>query len=263
MNKPERHERLLSLVGERGLLYQERAMQATQASRATIRRDFDELAESGAIERIRGGIQSVRKEGNVPFNLREVQHSEAKSAIAKKACGLLRAGDVVFIDGGTTTYHICFHLPCLPLRIVTNSLRLSAYLDDAAARYSGWEVYLTGGKIQHGSNMLTGPGTLHSLDFYHADWAFLSVGGIAGDGLYNTSEPIVETERRMIERSDRAIILADQSKLGRRAMCRVCGVKRIDTLITDRPPGLSLVENEMRDQGVNIVHVDRPRLHHF
>ena len=61
--------------------------------------------------------------------------------------------------------------------------------------------------------MLTGPGTLHSLDFYYANWAFLSVGGITADGLYNSSEAIVDTERKMIERSDKAVILADQSKL--------------------------------------------------
>ncbi len=229
-------------------------MEATQSSRATIRRDFDELADSGAIERIRGGIRVANREGNVPFNLREVQHSDAKSAVARRACRFIQAGDVVFIDGGTTTYHMCFHLPRLPLRIVTNSLRLSAYLDDASTRFPDWEIYLTGGKVQHGSNMLTGPGVLHSLGFYYANWAFLSVGGIAADGLYNTSEAIVETERKMIERSDRTLILADQSKIGQRAMCRVCGIKRIDSLITDKPTGVSLVENEMREAGLNIVH---------
>jgi DeoR/GlpR family transcriptional regulator of sugar metabolism len=253
MNKTERHERLLSLAGERGLLFLQRAMQATGASLATARRDFDELASSGAVERVRGGIRVTRKEGNVPFNLREVQHSHAKSAIAARACRMLRAGDVVFVDGGTTTYHICFHLPRMPLRIVTNSLRLSAYLDDAATRFEDWEVYLTGGKVQHGYNMLTGPGTLHSLDFYHADWAFLSVGGITADGLYNTSEAIVETERRMIERCDHPVILADQSKIGRSAMCRVCGLERIHCLITDKPAGRSLVEESMAEKGLRIL----------
>ena len=254
MRRSERHEKILNLASERGLLYLESAMQATGASRATIRRDFDKLADQGAIERIRGGIRVDRKEGNVPFNLREVQHSDAKSAIAAKACRLLRPGDVVFVDGGTTTYHICFHLPRIPLRIVTNSLRLSAYLDQASTHFSDWEVYLTGGRIHHGYNMLTGPGTLHALEFYHADWAFLSVGGIAADGLYNTSEGIVETERRMIERCDRAVVLADQSKLGRRAMCRVCGLENIDRLITDAHPGRSLVEEAMAEQGLTIVH---------
>lgn len=254
MNKLERHERILQLVSERGMIYLQRAAETTGASLPTLRRDFSELAASGAVERIRGGIRSSKKEGNIPFNLREVQHSDAKSAIARKACALLRSGDVVFVDGGTTTYHICFHLPRTPLRIITNSLRLSAYLDSATNVYPDWEIYLTGGKIQYGSNMLTGPGTLHSLDFYHADWAFLSVGGITSDGLYNTSEVIVETERRMIDRCDRAVILADQSKSGKRAMCRVCGLGRIDRLITNPPPGTSQVEKAMRKEGLRIVH---------
>lgn len=254
MNKLERHEHILHLAGERGTIYLNRAVKVTGASLPTIRRDFDELSESGSVERIRGGIRVRRKDGNVPFSLREVRHSNEKSAIAREAVRQLRPGDVIFVDGGTTTYHICFHLPQVPLRIITNSLRLSAYLDDAAERFPDWEVYLTGGKIHHGSNMLTGPGTVHSLRFYHADWAFLSVGGIAADGLYNTSESIVETERTMIECCDQAVVLADQSKLGKRAMCRVCGIQRITRLITTKPEGRSLVEEDMVEAGLQITH---------
>ena len=255
MNKNERHERILHLAGERGMIYLDRAAQATGASLPTIRRDFNELAEAGSVERIRGGIRVSRKEENMPFNLREVQHSTEKARIARNAAKRLRGGDVLFIDGGTTTYHMCFHLPKVPLRIITNSLRLSAYLDDPAHHHPDWEVYLTGGRIQHGSSMLTGPGTVHSLNFYHADWAFLSVGGITTDGLYNTSEAIVETERKMIERSDRSIILADQSKIGKRTMCRVCGIQRIERLITNPPAGRSLIEEDMRESGLAITHV--------
>lgn len=247
MNKFERHEILLRLTSERGLIYLERARKATGASLATLRRDFAELAESGAVERVRGALRAVRQEGNLSFNMREVRHSEAKRRIAQAAVRLLRPGDVIFIDGGTTTYHLCYCLPAIPLRIVTNSLRLSAYLDDPAHRQPEWEIYLTGGFIQHGSSLLTGPGTLHSLDFYHADWAFLSIGGVTADGLYNTSEAVVETERKMIERCDQAIILADQSKFGKRAMCRVCGVNRIDRIITDPPTGRSLVEEALAE----------------
>ncbi len=58
----------------------------------------------------------------------------------------------------------------------------------------------------------------------------------------------------MIERSDRAVILADQSKLGKRAMCRVCGIKRIDRLITNPHKGRSLVEEALIDGGCQIIH---------
>lgn len=254
MNKIERHEHILSLVRARGQLYQDSALVATGASPATIRRDFDEIADSGAVERIRGGIRVARRAGNVSFSMRSVHQSVAKSAIAARACKLLQAGDVIFIDGGTTTYHTCFHLPKLPLHIVTNSLRLSAYLDHVSNRHAEWEVYLTGGRIHHGHDMLTGSGTLHSLDFYHADWAFLSVSGLTIDGLYNSSEAVVETERKMLDRCDRAVVLADQSKLGQRAMCRVCGLGRIDRLICDPPTGRSLVEEAMIEQGLHILH---------
>ena len=256
MNKAERHDRILALAGENGMLYMERAAQATGASLPTLRRDFAELEETGAVQRVRGGVRIIQKEGSLSFSIREVQHSKAKAAIAKKAAQLLRAHEVVIIDGGTTTCHLCMFLPPIPLRIITNSLRIASYLDDSTHRRGDWEVYLTGGRVQHGSNMLTGPGTLHTLDFYYADWAFLSVGGITDDGLYNTSEPIVETERKMIERSNRAVVLADQSKLGRRAMCRVCGIEVLDRVITNPHPGRSLVEEAMLERGILIEHTE-------
>lgn len=254
MNRWERHERILRLAGESGTFSLQRAEVETGASPATLRRDFEQLAQSGAVERVRGGIRVARNEGNLSFNMREVQHSKAKTAIARKAVSLLKAGDALFVDGGTTTYHICFCLPQIPLRIITNSLRLSAYLDDSKRRHPRWDVYLTGGYIQPGSSMLTGPGTVHSLNFYYADWAFLSVGGIVADGLYNTSEAVVETERKMIERSDRAIILADQSKIGRRSMCHVSSIDKIDRLIVNPPKGRSLVEEELCAAGCRVIH---------
>ncbi|MFP4070008.1 MAG: DeoR/GlpR family DNA-binding transcription regulator [Opitutales bacterium] len=259
LSKWERHEHILRMASERGIVHLDRAMEATGASRPTLRRDFQELEAGGSIERVRGGIRVIRREGSLPFNLREVRHSAAKSAIAQKAARLLRAGDVLFIDGGTTTYHLCLCLPKIPLRIITNSLRVSAYLDDPAQGFSDWEIYLTGGYIQRGSNMLTGPGTLHSLDFYHADWAFLSIGGISTDGLYNTSEAVVETERKMIDRCDRAVILADQSKFGKRAMCRLDDPRRVDRIITDPHPGRSLVEEALVEQGCRVIHADPPK----
>ncbi len=252
MKRIQRDERILQLVGERGSLFLGSAVKATGASLATIRRDFERLAAVGSVERIRGGVRVRRELGEIPFNMREVRHSEAKAAIARKAASLVRAGEVVLIDGGTTTYHICPFLPRVPLRIMTNSLRLASYLDDRVHRHPEWEVYLTGGMIQHGAGMLAGPGTLHSLDFYHADWGFLSIGGITSDGLYNNSEAIVETERKMIQCCDRAVILADQSKLGRRAMCRVCGVKDVDRLVTDQHQGRSLVEENLEKAGLRI-----------
>ena len=92
MNKNERHDRILHLAGERGMIYLDRAAQATGASLPTIRRDFAELADAGSVERIRGGIRVSRKDENMPFNLREVQRSNEKSAIARNAAKRLRGG---------------------------------------------------------------------------------------------------------------------------------------------------------------------------
>ena len=86
------------------------------------------------------------------------------------------------------------------------------YLNQPQQQNVLWDIYATGGYLKSDSSLFTGPGAVHNLSLYHANHAFLSVGGLLR--LYNTSESVVETERVMIERSDLVHVLADGSKLG-------------------------------------------------
>lgn len=253
MNRWDRHEQILQAAAQRGTVYLPRAMQVTGASAATVRRDFADLAAAGSVKRIRGGVRVISREGNLPFSMRQAQHSAAKDAIGRAAADLLRQGDVVFIDGGTTTFHLCLHLPAVPLRIITNSMRIASHLSSPTSNQSQHELYLTGGLVQPEFGLLAGPGTLHSLDFYHANWAFLSVGGITDEGLYNTSESVVQSERKMIEQSDRAVVLADHSKLGKRAMCRIAHPSAIDRLITNEDPSSAMHVRSLRAQNIAVT----------
>jgi len=142
------------------------------------------------------------------------------------------------------------------LRIITNSLRLASRLDDILGEHPDLEVFLTGGLLHPMSGLLVGAGAQASLAQYHATWAFLSVGGLTGDGLFNTSEQVVESERMMIARSDRVAVLADHSKIGRHAMCHVCGLDAIDLLITDQQPSSAAARRKLHELGLEIMAVD-------
>ncbi len=247
---------MMQALTERETLSVHRAVQLTEAGEATIRRDMAFLAAQGLCERVRGGIRRVKATGMTPYALRAVQFSNEKSAIARRAASLLKAGDVLFIDGGSTTFHVSSCLPKIPLRIITNSLRLANQLDGLLRENPNIEVFLTGGLLHPMSGLLVGSGTQASLAQYHANWAFLSVGGLSEEGLFNTSEQVVEAERLMIAHSDRAVVLADHSKLGRHAMCHVCGIDAIDMLITDQHPASEKARQKLHDMGLELVEVE-------
>lgn len=227
-----RQQQLIDTLAVRRFLRLDDAVKLTNASLATVRRDFAALAEAGVVQRFRGGIRLPQSDTMLPFALRDYLFSEAKQRLAQRAAALLRPGDVLFVDGGTTTAHLAACLPAIPLRIITNSVRLATMLDEGNRR-SNYEIYLTGGGLYPRSGLLTGPSAAAAVAQYRACWAFLSVGGLTRDGLFNTTESVVETERRMIAHAEKVVVVADHSKIGRTAMCRVCPLEEIDILITE------------------------------
>lgn len=237
MKQFERYDYLLSLLVERPVLSVAQAVQLSGASYATVRRDFDGLAEEGLVERVRGGIRRKESGGMLSFSLREARHSAEKAKLARAAAKQIKPGQVVMIDGGTTTFLLASCLPDVPLRIITNSMRLAAALDARRQRHAGLEIFLTGGFLHPESGgLLVGRGAEHTLAQYHADLAFLSVGGICEEGLFNTNESVVDVERQMIARADRTVVMTDHEKIGRRSMCHVCPLNDIDCVVTNQHP---------------------------
>jgi DeoR/GlpR family transcriptional regulator of sugar metabolism len=253
MNTSERDDRILAALAEKNFLSVEEAAVLTKSSLATVRRDFQRLSDARRVQRVRGGARAVKNEPMTPFALREVQYSREKEMLARAAAELLSPNDVLIIDGGTTTFHLGRCLPDIPLRIITNSLRLASVLDEQSRTRTGLEVYLTGGFLYPNSGLLVGPGAQASLAQYHANWALLSVGGVTEEGFFNTSEVVVETERRMIEHADRVAVLADHSKVEKRSMCLVCPLSDVDCLITDPHPATAAALRRLSNGGLQII----------
>ncbi len=255
MLQSERQDKILHYLSQHDYLTVVEAVTLFHASPATIRRDFDELSEKELVRRIRGGIKPYKSvdTGILPFSLRELQYSAEKEALTREAVKLLQPGNVVFIDGGTTTFHLGLCLPDMDLRVITNSLRLASVLEEKAAQRPNLEVYVTGGFLDHKSGILLGPNTESSLAQYHADWAFLSVGGISHEGVSNTNEQVTQAERVMIRNADRVVVLADHSKIGKNAMCHVCPLDQVDTLITDHWPENQGTIQQLTETGVEVI----------
>ena len=229
---------LLDVIGE---LSVPEACARLSLSPATARRTFAKLAAAGLAEKVWGGLMRrnpASAPGNdmVPCSLRDKWNAEAKDAIARQAALLVEDGDVVAIDGGTTTLRLSSYLANRPIRILTNSILIAHRIEQLRNGPKSAEVFLTGGFVYPGSGLLVGPQAAANLRDYHSRWAFLSVGGLDPQGATNTNQLVVESERAMIEQTENVVLLADHSKWDHRDMIRQCSWSEIFCLITDRKP---------------------------
>jgi len=239
MKRSARNREILAVLREREELAVEEACSLFGISPATVRRDFVALVESGKAEKTWGGLRALGSQSApmLPSDMRKGLFAGEKRRIAARAAAFCRDGDIVFIDGGTTTLQLARWLANRPLRIVTNSLLVADEIDRLRTEPGGAEVFLTGGYLYPLSGLLVGPETTASLKKYKATLAFLSVGGIGEEGASNNHHLVVEVERTMLGRAERAILLADHSKFGRRELVPECSWEEVDAIVTDSPPG--------------------------
>ncbi|MDF3059168.1 MAG: srlR [Rariglobus sp.] len=241
MQRLERQRALISLVERQGDLTLEEACRVFAISPATARRDFVEIVSRGGAQKTWGGLRShggaAAAQGDmVPSGLRETLRVAEKEQIARAACALVSDGDVITIDGGTTTLCMAPHLANRRVRILTNSLLIAHRIDRLRTTPGGAEVFMTGGLLYPASGLLVGPQAVENLSHYHARWAFLSCSGLDAEGPTNTNQLVVEGERAMIRNAEKAVVLADESKWGKRDMVRLCGWDEVAMLISDGPP---------------------------
>src|SRR6266849_9092107 len=167
--KEERHQYILELLGCEGRVLAADLSNRYRVSEDTIRRDLRELASSGKIQRVHGGALPRRAEA-VPFVSRQQIDMESKIGIARAAADMIRDGQVVLIDGGTTNLRIASYLSReRSATIVTNSPPLALALAD----HPKLSVLMLGGNFLKEARVTTGIETIRRVESIRADLCFL------------------------------------------------------------------------------------------
>ncbi|MDB6174737.1 MAG: transcriptional regulator, DeoR family [Chthoniobacteraceae bacterium] len=257
MKRRLRQRQILELLRFEPELSVDQACERLNASPATIRREFVELAKEGRAEKTWGGIRVLGNEAAAApaFASRLVVEADGKKAIARAAAELLVDGDVVMIGGGTTTLQLAEFIASKKLRVITNSLVIAQALDQSSRR--GAEIHLVGGMLQPECGFVAGAQAESFIKQYHANWAFLGAAGIDETSATNYNETVLASERLMIEQSAKVAILADHTKLGRKAMCLLCPLSEIDHLFTDEFGEEDSLLKQIVVEGVRITRVSR------
>lgn len=206
--------------------------QQFDVSIATITRDLQDLEDKGLILRVHGGATAIRGGGyELPFITRENRNLEEKRRIAAAAFDMIREGDRILLDVGTTVFELAELLKTkTKITVIVTSLPLVQTL----ATQPGIELILIGGKYRHSEFSLVGFLAEMSLRNFYLDKAFIGAAGVDTEGgLTEYSYEQAGTKKVMVEQAKQRIVLADHTKFGKIQLASVCPLTNIETIITD------------------------------
>ncbi len=267
MAKQQRWGTLMELLAEHGRIEVDDAAEALNVSPATIRRDFDELARQQMLVRTRGGAVAHGVSYELPLRHKTAHHAPEKQRIAQAVADLVTEGDVVGLNGGTTTTEVAHALALrhsggapgasgLPggapaLTVVTNAANIAAEL----AVRQHIKTVSTGGVARAQTYELVGPLTAGVLNEVVLDIAVLGIDGMdVQRGLMAHQEDEAAVSRLFAERAHRVVVAADSSKIGRRAFARICTLDAVHCLVTDAAIPED-VHGRLTDAGVKVIAV--------
>ncbi|MBN1964424.1 MAG: DeoR/GlpR transcriptional regulator [Anaerolineae bacterium] len=232
MNAHERQKIILQLIADRGAVTVADLCERFRVSDMTIRRDLSTLENASLLRRIHGGAVSMRGRSYEPPFLARVQESRAaKQAIGAYAATLVHEGNSIALDLGTTTLEMARHLTHLrDITVLTNCLPIANLLTD----HPDIRLILAGGIVRHGELSIIGAIAEYTFSRFYIDKAFIGIGGVdmeAGLTEYNLED--AEVKCRMIQNSQRRILLTDSSKFGRKTFASVGPLSAVDEIVTD------------------------------
>lgn len=230
-----RQERILEILQSKGTCTYAELQELLGVSSMTVRRDVDRLAQRDALIKTLRGAQAAQ----VPQFLLETSLSSRigvnqaeKDAIAAAALELIEPQRTVFLDGSTTCIALARRIAKLPfpLSVVTNSSIIAMEVGAS----SQIRVICVGGEYDAQSASLVGSVAEANCAQFYIDTAFTSTKAfVPGDGTYESSMATLRIKQVIAKQCGRMVLLADSSKFGKRALCKVLDARAIHTVITD------------------------------
>ena len=197
-------------------------------SEMTIRRDLEEMASEGLVQKVRGGAIAL---GAQQFDQRFRHHAKAKAIIAEKLEELVGVGGAIGIDASSTLQRFAAELKnAKDITVVTNGLEAFKVLQN----HEGVQPLLTGGKLDHRTGSLVGP--IANRICRDLVLRRLFVSSAALDSKLGSSESTLEEAElklAMAESAQEIILCVDSSKLGHHSHARAFTLDRIDILVTE------------------------------
>lgn len=228
----ERQRRILHVLQDQGTATITELRELLGVSHMTVRRDIGALEELGRVTSVSKGVSlPSRLVLDQPRAVKAGIRTRAKAAIARRAAEMVSDGDLVLLDGGTTTLAIARELSTRPgLSYLTNDLAIATFLSE---HVTGGELYVAAGRVDRANLSTEGTQVATAIAEYNVDLAFLSTSSFDLRGLSVPTEAKKVVKQAIVDTAVRTVLVTDSSKYGRVAALHATPLSRLDTLITD------------------------------
>ncbi|KKB46156.1 MULTISPECIES: DeoR/GlpR family DNA-binding transcription regulator [Parabacteroides] len=231
----ERRATILQDLNENPEISIESMCKKFNVSEVTIRKDLNILHERNLLLRTRGGAirlpNTNGKNNETSLKLKGLYNFKEKLAIGKFAASLIRDGETILLDSGTTTFEIAKNLHHLKhLTVITNALDTAIEL----LKYKRFNVILLGGHLREVSHSTVGPLAESNLKVFYCDKLFLGVDSFNIEfGLSTHDIEEANINQTMFSMSKEVIAVLDSSKFNKRNFVFIAPVNKIHTVVTD------------------------------
>ena len=248
MLKKERHAYILHEIDIHNKVLSSDLSMQLAVSEDTVRRDLQELDESGALTKVHGGALS--KSFHFTLQNNTVYSQPEKKIIAQKARELIKDGMLILLSGGTTIIELIKSLPPeLNATFITVSIPTALELLD----HPNGEVIFLGNKLLKNAQMAVGAEVVQRLSEIKCDLCFLGTNSIdVENGITDLELEVIEVKRAMIKSANKTVSLAISKKLNTTQRMIVCKLEEVDILITELEPGDELLKPYLA-KGVTII----------
>jgi DeoR family transcriptional regulator of aga operon len=251
----ERRRRIMELLDGQERVTVEELVGRFGVSAVTIRGDLDALAEIGAVVRSHGGaLKRVNAAEDVPIAVKETLHHAEKVRIGHAAARMIRDGETIMLDSGTTTLEIARQIRYVKFRslnVITNALNIAMEL----ASLPQVRLIMIGGILRQMSYSLAGPPAELTVRGLHADRLYLGVDGIDPEiGVMTPDVLEAQLNAQMIQISREVVVVADSSKFSRRSLSIIARLDAVHKVITDSGTSPEMIQ-ALRSQGVEVIVV--------
>ncbi|MFD1158650.1 DeoR/GlpR family DNA-binding transcription regulator [Roseovarius aestuarii] len=232
--KRKRHNSIMGLVHERGVMSVGALAERMGVSMQTIRRDLDEMCDDDMLLRRHGRIELNAQQRNTPFDQRAATNPIGKQEIGEAAAELIPDGATLFISIGSTPLSVARALRRRTnLTVITNNLSAAMALSDEMSN----RIILPGGELRLPDRDILGDGVVTFFDRYRADFAIFGSAGVAEDGrLLEFHAAEVRTRERIRENAKTSILVLDATKFGRLAPAAGENIRDVDRVVLDEKP---------------------------
>lgn len=231
MNNLARHQEILKVLSFLRHISVQELAERLNVSEVTIRKDLTVLEELGYVVRMRGGVQAAEDSRLLrTIEVRQQENLKLKQQICENAKRLIREGETIYLDAGSTCLQLAKTIVHMNLRVVTCSIDVMIEL----ARAPEISLFTLGGSYRKESGSFIGPIPISTLENFNIETCFIGTSGFTTRGVFS-SQNIFESQlkQKVLTVSKRRVILADSTKVEKEAFSVFARSDDVDVLVSD------------------------------